>query len=103
MKYLQNITNLNHYDGFEWNNRSRSAKWVENYNKLFYSIANTHRDSVLDLYSLSLLYIDYFNRVSNTTTTHADSLHYCAKGLPRGSLVVLQDVLYDLHYNVSRI
>jgi hypothetical protein len=103
MKYLQNITTLSHYDGFEWNNRSRSANWVIEYNKLFNSLAEKKGDSVLDLYSLSLLYIDYFNRISNTTTTHADSLHYCAKALPRGSLLVLQDVLYDLHHNVSRI
>jgi hypothetical protein len=86
---------MTHDNGSAWSDTSRLASWVVPYNKVISSVASTYGDPVVDWFTLSMAYIEHFNKLG--VATHADSLHWCAAGLPRAANLLLQDAVCDAY------
>lgn len=97
---LHKVVGLEHTDSMLWSNTSLGAHWVPVYNDIISSQAAVFGDKVLDWYTLSNLYIDYFAHLGHYM--HVDSLHYCLSGVPKGGALLLQDTLYDIVHGGKR-
>lgn len=82
----------NHFDSSAWNNLSMSAIWPEVLDSVAFQVALQHDDVFLDLYTVSLLYLDHFLGEIDSSL-HLDSLHFCQASVSRGALFLLQQAL----------
>ena len=82
-----------HWNGHAWMNTKEDAIWVSKYNAVISKLAMLYNDVILDWYTLSHVALDYFRQLK--TPLHSDSVHYCADGLPRLSMALLQDILVN--------
>ena len=92
---LNNDDDYQHGDKYLWSNVHLDSVWVPYFKKFIQNIANQNGDPILDWHTLSLQYIEYFNRIS--IPTHVDSLHWCAGGLGMAGNVILQNELIKIH------
>ena len=68
-------------DGLLWSNVSLCAEWVHRFNRILDLVSSQHGDQLVDWYSLSLQFINYFSPLR--VQTHQDSMHWCAGSLNR--------------------
>lgn len=78
---------FSHYDGRFWSNVSRSAEWANRYNEIITTLSRYFKDEVIDWNKLSVKYMSYFS--NKNVATHADSMHWCDGGLPKGANLLL--------------
>lgn len=94
LRMLHNVSTADHTDGEYWSHSSRGSHWVPVYNEIIKSKAVSFGDSMVDWYTLSNQYIDYFIKLG--VPMHCDSIHYCSTGVPLGGALLLQDAVFDL-------
>lgn len=74
-----------------WNDIMYGSIWRSYYNRIIREVALFNDDLILDVYSLSLLYLEFFRK--KQYSVHKDSLHYCYGGLFHGVPTLLQQML----------
>jgi hypothetical protein len=85
-----------HVQGARWSHIECGAKWPILYNLGLKMTAKRYNDLLLDIYHVSILYINYFQSYFGEIEDfliHVDSLHYCASSIFRGSLFLLQTAI----------
>lgn len=81
-----------HFDSSAWNNLSQSAIWPEVLDSVTFQVALQYDDVFLDLFAVSLLYLDRFSGEIDSSL-HPDSLHFCQASVSRGALFLLQQAI----------
>ena len=72
-------------NGWLWSNVSMCAEWVHRFNRILDVVSSVNKDPLIDWYSLSLQFIQYFS--PHRVATHQDSMHWCSGGLNRCSII----------------
>jgi hypothetical protein len=71
-----------HFFGEYWNDVKLALPvWVPVYNSIIRVVADIYDHGVLDMFSLSLKTIEYYNGIGMKNGAHKDSMHFCSGGL----------------------
>ncbi|RYY81350.1 hypothetical protein EON63_15610 [archaeon] len=95
-QYFANTTEKEHEytNGLFWSNVTLEATWVPRYNAVIREVAEEHCDLLLDAYTISHKYLEFFAGQTKKIQVHIDGMHYCPGGVARGEVWYVQQLLH---------